>query len=178
MSSAFMFLAFFLLTFQVVTPLQVQLQQFETLVTQNKIEKETVREALYVFETGSNDVVSYFFPTGADLPAPDDFVRLMLSEFTQVIQHIYDLGARRIAIFGLGPVGCIPARLTLPNCSADYCNNHVNDMATNYNMGLENLVNELPARYTGVVPVYASVFDVVQLFLTYPQQYGEFNNLF
>jgi hypothetical protein len=40
----------------------------------------------------------------------------------------------------------------------------MNDMATNYNMDLENLVNELPARYVGVVPVYASVFDVVGFF--------------
>lgn len=158
-------------------PLQVQLQQFETLVTQNKIDKETIREALYVFESASNDVFSYFFPTGANLPAPDEFVRQMLSEFTQVIQHINDLGARRIAIFGLGPVGCIPARLILPSGSIEYCNARMNEMVTDYNIGLVNLVNELPARYDGVVPVYADVFDVVELFLTYPQQYGKFNNL-
>uniref|UniRef100_A0A0D3APU0 GDSL esterase/lipase n=1 Tax=Brassica oleracea var. oleracea TaxID=109376 RepID=A0A0D3APU0_BRAOL len=39
-----------------VTPIQTQLQQFQTLVEQNKIEKSIIQESLFLLESGSNDI--------------------------------------------------------------------------------------------------------------------------
>jgi len=95
---------------QGVIPWQVQLQQFEDLVKQNKINEKTIKQALYVFKTGQ-----WHIHLQDHQPDPDTYINVMVSEFQQTIQRVYQLGMRKIAILGLGPVGCIPARLFLPN---------------------------------------------------------------
>ncbi|KAJ0989138.1 hypothetical protein J5N97_007494 [Dioscorea zingiberensis] len=159
-----------------VIPLKVQLQQFEDLVKQNKIDKNPIKQALYVFETRSNDVFFYFLSLLDHQLDPDNYINMMLSEFQQAIQRLYGLGARKIAIFGLGPVGCIPARLFLPNTSVDQCHSKMNEMVVKYNLGLEAIVNQIPAKLHGAIGVYADTLDVVSLFLRFPQHYGELYN--
>lgn len=74
------------------------------------INENTIRQALYTFKTGE-----WHIHLQDHQPDPDTFINMMVSEFQQAIQRVYQLGVRKIAIVGLGPVGCIPAGLFLPN---------------------------------------------------------------
>ncbi|KAL6007407.1 lipolytic enzyme [Asimina triloba] len=145
------------------TPIHTQLQQFESLVQQNKINKDIVRQSFFFLESGSNDIFQYFTTPKADA---DAFV------VKHVIRRFYELGARRVAIFGLGPVGCVPARVLL-GAPVDACHDAMNQMVINYNLGLEALVRDImPKNFPGALAVYGATFDVVQRFRAFPEHYG------
>ncbi|CAA7052296.1 unnamed protein product [Microthlaspi erraticum] len=155
-----------------VTPIQTQLQQFQTLVEQNQIEKSIIQESLFLLESGSNDIFSYFLPFKIQTLSPDDYVNAMLTEVNKTIDQIYKLGARRIAFFSLGPVGCVPARALLPNAPTDKCFEEMNVMAKKYNTRLEDIVNIIPTKYPGAIAVFGAVYGITRRFQTFPARYG------
>ncbi|KAL3644689.1 GDSL esterase/lipase 6 [Castilleja foliolosa] len=155
-----------------VTPIQVQLQQFQTLVDQNLIDKNLVKESLFFFESGSNDIFNYFYPFGAPTLTPDAYVESMLAEVGHFMDTIYKLGARRVALFALGPVGCVPARTLLPGAPITRCYGKMNKMVKDYNMGLENVVRSLGVKYPGAVGVFGAVYKTIQIFRADPKRYG------
>ncbi|XP_027152454.1 GDSL esterase/lipase 6 [Coffea eugenioides] len=159
-----------------VTSLQTQLQQFKSLIDQNHLDKKVVKQSLFFLESGSNDAFNYFFPFEAPTLSPDAYVQEMLKQVGNFVDQIYELGARKIALFSLGPVGCVPARALLPGAPTDKCNGKMNKMVKNFNMGLENLVKAIPSKYPGAIAVYGAVYKTVQLFRDNPSQYG-FNDV-
>lgn len=162
---------------QGVTPIQDQLQQFQTLVEQNHTDKKLVQQSLFFLESGSNDIFNYFLAFDQPALSPDDYVQAMLTEVGHYVDQIYKLGARRIALFSLGPAGCVPARTLLPGAPVDKCYGKMNRMVKNYNRGLENLAEDLPIKYPGSVGVYGSVYSIFQLFRTIPTRYGNLLSL-
>ncbi|KAM7463481.1 hypothetical protein LguiA_031602 [Lonicera macranthoides] len=159
-----------------VTSIQDQLKQFQTLIEQQQIDQKLVQKSLFFLESGSNDVFNYFIPFDTPILSPDAYVEVMLTEVKHFVDQIYKLGARRIAIFSLGPVGCVPARALLPGAPVDRCFGKMNKMVKNYNLGLENSVKDIPNKYPGAVGVYGLVYNMVQLLRATPTRYG-FSNV-
>ncbi|KAL3501821.1 hypothetical protein ACH5RR_036270 [Cinchona calisaya] len=159
-----------------VTTLQTQLGQFISLIEQNHLDSKLVQQSLFFLESGSNDIFSYFYPFDAPTLTPDAYVQEMLKQVHDFVDQIYKLGARKIALFSLGPVGCVPARAILPGAPTDKCYGKMNKMVKNFNMGLENLVNVIPTKYPGAIAVYGAVYKTVQLFRANPSLYG-FNDV-
>lgn len=154
-------------------PLQVQLQQFQMLVEHNLIDQNVVKQSLFFLESGSNDIFNYFLPFSTPAFTPEAYVQSMLMEVKRFVDTVYSLGARRIALFGLGPVGCVPARANLPGAPVAKCYGKMNKMVKNYNMGLENImVQIMPVQYPDAVGVYGAVYKSVQVIRANPQSYG------
>ncbi|XP_062109582.1 GDSL esterase/lipase 6 [Humulus lupulus] len=154
-----------------VTPLQVQLQQFKTLLRQNHTDEKSIKKSLFFMESGSNDIYGYFLSIDNSSQKPEVYVQAMLTEVSKFVEELYKLGARRIGLFSLGPVGCVPARVLIGG-PAHKCYGKMNKMVKDYNKGLESLVKDIPVKYSGMVAIYGSVYDVVQRFRTAPSRYG------
>lgn len=157
---------------QGVISIQEQLLQFQALVTQNHINKNLVQKSLFFFESGSNDIFSYFLFFGTSTRDPDSYVQQMLVEVSKFMDQIYNFGARRIAMFSLGPVGCAPARVFLPGAPTNRCYEKLNTMVKKYNKGLENLVKVIPKKYPEAIGVYGAVYKIFQQFRANPKSYG------
>lgn len=127
---------------------------------------------MFFLESGSNDIYNYFLPFDPPSLDPDAYVEAMLVEVRKLVDEIYKLGARRIALFSLGPVGCVPARALLPDAPTDRCFEKMNLMVRKYNMGLEAIVKNVPVKYAGTTAVFGAVYDVVQRFRAFPARYG------
>lgn len=156
---------------QGVTSLQEQLQQFQTLVEQNHFDKNLIQNSIFFFESGSNDIFDYFLPFNPPTPDPDAYAQAMLTQVTKFLDQIYKLGARRISVFSLGPVGCVPGRALLPGAPIDRCYGKMSAMVKKYNKGLESLVNQMPINYPDVLTVYGAVYDIVHQFRATPTRY-------
>lgn len=165
---------------QNVTALEVQVEQFGTLIEEKHIKKGQVKESLFLLESGSNDIFNYFSPfEPAPTLTPDAYIQDMLKRVESFVDQIYRLGARRIAIFSLGPVGCVPARSLLPGAPTNNrCYGKMNKMVKNFNMGLENIVKGIPYKHHGAVGVYGAVYKSVQLFRANATRYGNLFFLF
>ncbi|KAJ6726289.1 GDSL ESTERASE/LIPASE 6 [Salix purpurea] len=154
-----------------VISIQQQLRQFQALVQENQVDKNLVQKSLILVESGSNDIFNYFLPNSTPTLDPGAYVQAMLAEVRNLIDQIYKLGARRIALFSLGPVGCVPARALLPGAPVDKCFGKMNLMVKSYNKGLESLVDDMPIKYPGAAGVFGAVYDIVQRFRAIPAQY-------
>ncbi|XP_068642094.1 GDSL esterase/lipase 6 [Aristolochia californica] len=157
-----------------VTTITTQLQQFEALMKQNKIDKKTIERAFFFFESGSNDVFQYYFFSESEIDAKT-YVETMVEEANNWLVQIYRLGARRISVFGLGPVGCVPARMLLTNAPVDTCHEEMNQMTQRYNLGLERLVEAMAKNFPGLHITYGATYDTVMLLRSLPQRYGYSN---
>ncbi|KAI4357704.1 hypothetical protein L6164_001638 [Bauhinia variegata] len=156
-----------------VISMQEQVQQFEKLVLQNQIDRNLIQKSLFLFESGSNDIFNYFAPsTRPTTLDPDSYVQSMLTEVSRFFNSIYNLGARRIAMFNLGPVGCVPARALLRGAPINRCFGKMNVMVKKYNMGLETMLKDYPRVYRPTVVAYGAVYKIVQELRSVPNQYG------
>ncbi|CAH1431373.1 unnamed protein product [Lactuca virosa] len=129
-----------------VTPIQVQLQQLQTLIDENRLHKTLISNSLFFLES-----VSHF------------------------LDKIYEVGARRIAIFSVGPMGCIPAKVLLPDAHIDQCLDKINNVVKDYNKGLEDMVNDIPRKYRDAISVYGLVYNITQDIRANPGSYGFVN---
>ncbi|KAJ8770046.1 hypothetical protein K2173_010034 [Erythroxylum novogranatense] len=120
--------------------------------------------------SGSNDIFNYFLL--GDKRDLDTYVQTVLIQVADLVDQLYKLGVRRIALFSLGPVGCVPTRALLPSAPVDKCFDNMNLMVEKYNKGLEGLVKAISVRYTGTTAVYGAVYDIVQRFRSVPSRYG------
>lgn len=102
--------------------------------------------------------------------------KVRLKNFWVHLQDLYYADARRIAVIGLGPIGCAPhvmlhrsrnSGLDRRNCVVD-----VNDLMEGYNAILEtrlqNLRNELPNAQILFCDVYKGILEII----SNPKIYG------
>lgn len=156
-----------------MTPIQDQLQQFQALMDEKLIDRKLVEQSFFFFESGSNDVFNFFLQFDPPTVTPDAYVKAMLTEVEHFVDQIYKLGARRIALFSLGPVGCVPARTLIPGAPVNRCFGKMNRMAKNYNKGVENVAMNISKKYPGSVGVFGSVYSIFQLYRTTPRSHGK-----
>lgn len=67
--------------------------------------------------------------------------------FSVVWQTLYNFGARKVAIFGLGLIGCAPAVIAMNN--ATQCVDEINQAAKLFNTKLVSLVDDFNAKLRG-----------------------------
>ncbi|KAB1205642.1 GDSL esterase/lipase 6 [Morella rubra] len=100
----------------------------------------------------------------------------MLYEVQSFLDDLSLLGARRIALFSLGPVGCVPARAMLRGAPQHTCFEPMNMMTKIYNHGLYKLVGSKNRRYPGAVLTFGEVFNIhVHHIRLHPEKYGFFD---
>ncbi|KAG2654930.1 hypothetical protein PVAP13_1NG559000 [Panicum virgatum] len=83
----------------------------------------------------------------------------------------YDLGARRVLVQGVGPIGCVPAELALHSLDGS-CDRELQRAAEMYNPRLMALLEELNARYGGGVFVGVNMQRIHNDFIEDPKAYG------
>lgn len=157
---------------QGVTPLEVQLQQFQELIHYKHLHRDQISKSIFFLEAGSNDIFTYLQAPEKSTLSPIAFVDSMLREAANFLDIIYQHGARKIAIFSVGPMGCIPGRINLPNASTHRCYAGANKMTKYYNYGLERLVYSIRRKYRGAIGVYGEVFNTAQRLRVRPKLHG------
>ncbi|PRQ39461.1 putative triacylglycerol lipase [Rosa chinensis] len=129
---------------------------------------ELLRRALFSVTIGSNDFLSnYLVPVITEvkrkLIPPETFVGILIARFRLQLTRLYNLGARRMVVINLGPIGCIPFEREV-NLVADpeKCAEFPNQLARSFNAKLRTLVTELNKNLPGAKFVYANVHSIVE----------------
>ncbi|OMO58489.1 Lipase, GDSL [Corchorus olitorius] len=138
---------------------------------------ELLQNALFSVTIGSNDFINnYFTPviSAAEqkLVPPEVFVASMIAKFRLQLTRLYSLGARKIIVANVGPIGCIPYMRDLNPTAGDSCVSRPNQMAQQFNNELRSLVKELSTNLQGSVFVYADVYRIVDDIIQNYRSYG------
>ncbi|MED6155466.1 hypothetical protein PIB30_005670 [Stylosanthes scabra] len=133
-----------------------------------------ISDAIYLVNSGSSDFIQNFYinPLLNKLYTADKFSDLLLQCYSNFIQNLHALGARRIGVTTLPPMGCLPASITLFNPHGNECVSKFNSDAINFNAKLnatsEKLRQMLPGLNLVTLDIYQPLYDLI----SNPQDYG------
>lgn len=135
--------------------------------------KTLIAQSLYSTTFGANDYVNnYLFPLSPVANyTPPQYQQLLLDKFSSQATQLYNLGVRNLTIASLGPIGCIPEQTSRKSFNGK-CVENVNSLATNFNEGLNSLIDELNSKLPGAKFIYADIFNPVVAYRNDPPKYG------
>ncbi|WVZ82494.1 hypothetical protein U9M48_029751 [Paspalum notatum var. saurae] len=118
-------------------------------------------DALYVVSTGTGDFIQNYY-RNASLSrryTVDQYSDLLVGIFSGFASELYKLGARRIGVTSMPPLGCFPATIRLYGKGRrdGACVPRLNRDAETFNEKLNATVRSLKARHAGLK---LAIFDV------------------
>ncbi|KAK1429174.1 hypothetical protein QVD17_11378 [Tagetes erecta] len=132
--------------------------------------------SIYLVSSGSSDFVQNYYvnPLLYKVYTPDQFSHILIIAYSHFIQELYHLGARKIGVTTLPPIGCLPASITLFGEDSNECVTKMNLVAENFNKMLNATSQTLKSKLSGlnlvVLDIYHPLFDLIQK----PTDYGFF----
>ncbi|CAN1226718.1 GDSL esterase/lipase EXL3 [Linum perenne] len=158
-----------------------QLEMFKEY--KSKIEKgmggktaaKIVSESAYLIGVGSDDLVNTYFPSPIKRQQYDvqSYTDLMATYATSFYEELYMLGARRIGVLSLPPVGCLPSQRTVGGGLYRNCSDTYNQAAQLFNSKLSSLLQSLSLKHPDGLFVYLDVYDRLTSMVQNPAQYAE-----
>ncbi|KNA13420.1 hypothetical protein SOVF_117130, partial [Spinacia oleracea] len=124
-----------------------------------------LNKCLYTVNIGSNDYINnYFMPEhypSSDRFTTDKYATLLTTRYKAQLQALYDSGARKIAVFGLGQIGCTPAEMTMNNSTQ--CVKKINQAVQLFNTKLVSLVDDFNANLPGTPFTFINLYAMQAL---------------
>ncbi|CAL0326035.1 unnamed protein product [Lupinus luteus] len=155
-------------------PLSQQLDYFKEYQSKlaqvagsNKSES-IIKDALYLLSAGSSDFVQNYYVNLLINQAftPDQYSTYLVGSFTSFIKNLYGLGARKIGVTSLPPLGCLPAARTLFGFHENGCVSRINNDAKGFNNKVNsaatNLQKQLPGLKIVIFDIFKPLYDLVQ----------------
>ncbi|XP_075517249.1 GDSL esterase/lipase At1g71691-like [Primulina tabacum] len=134
---------------------------------------QSVAKSIFFIGMGSNDYLNnYLMPnynTKYQYNA-QQYADLLSQQYSQQVTRLYNLGARRFAIAGLGLMGCIPS--ILAQSSNGICSEEVNQLVLPFNTNTKAMINNLSANLPGSRFSYVDTRNMFQDLLANAGTYG------
>ncbi|KAF7809631.1 GDSL esterase/lipase EXL3-like [Senna tora] len=163
-----------------VIPLSDQLEMFKEYI--EKIKRgvgdersgRIVSKSIYIVCVGSDDIANTYaqYPIRQahyDIPSYTD---LMADQASTFLQELYGLGARRIGVFGLTVIGCVPSQRTLDGGIERACSDSANQGALLFNSKLSSQMDLLNKKFPDARLVYLDCYTPFLDMLQNPTKYG------
>lgn len=133
-------------------------------------------EALYLISIGTNDFLeNYYTLPGRQsqftVTQYEDFLIGLAGNF---IKDLYDLGARKMSLTGVPPMGCLPLERTTNVFEEHACMEGYNNVALEFNGKLKGLVAKLNNELLGLQVVFADAYDLLLQIIMKPSSFGKF----
>ena len=142
----------------------------------NEKGNEVIREALYLVSIGTNDFLEnyYLIPDGRSSQfSVEEFQDFLVGIASDFIKVLFQLGARKIAFGGLPPMGCLPLERATNVLSAGDCIEEYNLVAKQFNVKLQNMIQELNHMLFGIRLVYSDTYDILYEVIQNPNPFGK-----
>ncbi|KAG5563169.1 hypothetical protein RHGRI_005803 [Rhododendron griersonianum] len=134
--------------------------------------KRILSTAVYLFSIGSNDYMLPFVTNSNffQLNSPEDYVKMVIGNITDVIKEIYEAGGRKFAFVSLGPLDCAPlVRVRNP---AGECLQEVTALIKLHNTAFSKVLTKLEMQLQGFkysnFDFYSSAMEIIEN----PSKYG------
>ncbi|QCD88082.1 zeta-carotene desaturase [Vigna unguiculata] len=154
-------------------PLSQQLEYYKECqnklveVAGQKNASSIISDALYLVSAGTSDFIQNYYinPLLNKFYTIDRFSDTILQSYSDFIQSLHALGARRIGVTSLPPIGCLPGAITLFGSKSNECVAKLNSDAISFNKKLnttsQKLKNMLPGLKLVIFDIYQPLYDLV-----------------
>ncbi|OIT00085.1 PREDICTED: GDSL esterase/lipase At4g26790-like [Nicotiana attenuata] len=135
---------------------------------------KVISEALYALSLGTNDFLEnyYTMPQRRSQYTVDQYQTFLIGIAKNFVTNLYNLGARKISLGGLPPMGCMPLERTSNMANGNECLESYNIVAMNFNDKLSGLVIELNKELSGIQVVLSNPYNIMLQMIKKPSIYG------
>ncbi|XP_016481042.2 GDSL esterase/lipase 7-like [Nicotiana tabacum] len=131
--------------------------------------------SIFLVSTGSNDYVNNYlqqnFYDKSKHYSPESFAKLLIDALSQQFQRLYRLGSRKVIMFEIGPIGCIPS-LTKQLKHNGLCAEEYNNLAVIFNHLLSDMLKNLTSTLKGSAFILGHAHWLGYDAVTNPSTYG------
>ncbi|XP_010518837.1 PREDICTED: GDSL esterase/lipase At5g45670-like isoform X2 [Tarenaya hassleriana] len=133
-------------------------------------------KCIYSIGLGSNDYLNnYFMPlyysTGSQF-SPDQYADDLISRYADQLRILYNNGARKFALVGIGAIGCSPNELAQRSQDGRTCDERINEANRMFNARLISLVDQFNQKTPDAKFTYINAYGVFQDIVNNPARYG------
>ncbi|MFQ6667330.1 hypothetical protein Gotur_033391 [Gossypium turneri] len=133
-------------------------------------------DSIFIFTTGSNDYIQNYleptlFSTNHDYD-PQSFAQLLIDDLSNHFQSVYKLGARKIIMHEIAPLGCIPHYTRKYQVVVGKCHEQTNQIVSYFNTKLHELLKSLTSTLQASILVLARINSLGYDVITNPSKYG------
>ncbi|CAN0914320.1 GDSL esterase/lipase At2g42990 [Linum grandiflorum] len=135
-----------------------------------------ISEALYLMSLGTNDFLEnyYTFPTRRSQFNVKQYQDFLVELSRGFVTELYSLGARKISLTGVPPMGCLPLERATNFVHDHDCNHEYNDVALEFNSKLDAMARQLDKDLPGLKIVFTKdVYGIVLDMVRNPSSYGK-----
>ncbi|XP_009598192.1 GDSL esterase/lipase At1g29670 [Nicotiana tabacum] len=140
---------------------KVTISHMSTLLGNNKtLTKEYLSKCIYIVGMGNNDYINnyllpQFYPS-SHLYKPEKYATILVQQYEKQLKTLYRYGARKVAVFGLGGIGCIPAELDLYGTKDSGCVDSINKAVQYFDDKLIPMINDLNSNLPNTKFIYVN----------------------
>ncbi|CAI0475311.1 unnamed protein product [Linum tenue] len=143
---------------------QITLSRIVARKGDNETAAEHLNACVYYMAIGSNDYLNnYFLPdhykTSNEFSV-EEFATHLISTYGDRIRTLYGYGARKIAVVGVGKIGCVPRTMDLFGTNGTKCIQNVNLAAQYFNKQLKKLVVDLNKELKDAKLIYINSYGM------------------
>ncbi|KAL5776268.1 hypothetical protein ACOSP7_009194 [Xanthoceras sorbifolium] len=134
---------------------------------------KAIARCLFFVGMGSNDYLNnYLMPNYATRNQYNgqQFAQLLVQEYQLQLTSLYNLGARKFVLAGLGRMGCIPS--ILAQSAVGRCSEEVNQLVMPFNANVKTMINNLNTNLPGARFIFIDIAHMFEDLLTNYRSYG------
>ncbi|KAJ0075187.1 hypothetical protein Patl1_35174 [Pistacia atlantica] len=121
--------------------------RIESILGDKESASEHLSKCIYTVGIGSNDYINnYLLPEFYDTSrqyTPEQYAIALTQQYSQQLKTLYNCGARKVALFGLGPIGCSPGSVAMYGATGSLCVDYITKDIQLFNSRLKSLVDDL-----------------------------------
>ncbi|KAJ7947210.1 GDSL esterase/lipase family [Quillaja saponaria] len=133
-------------------------------------------KCIYSIGLGSNDYLNNYFMPGFYSSSrqftPAQFADVLIQQYTQQLRNLYNYGARKMVLFGVGQIGCSPNALAQNSPDGRTCVQRINSANQIFNGRLKSLVDQLNNQLTDARFIYIDSYGIFQDVINRPSSFG------
>ncbi|KAI3818682.1 hypothetical protein L1987_12497 [Smallanthus sonchifolius] len=136
-----------------------------------------LHKCFYHIGFGSNDYLNNYFLTSVydtnSMFTVKEFTKALIKQYRSQILKLYNYGARKVALHGLGPIGCTPFELSRHSMDGS-CVEYINKGVQLFNHRLKLLVDELnnDTSLQDAKFIYLNFYDMTMEVIQQPAVFG------
>ncbi|CAF1969791.1 unnamed protein product [Brassica oleracea var. botrytis] len=135
-----------------------------------------LRQCIYSVGLGSNDYLNnYFMPqfySTSRQYTPEQYADDLINRYKDQLNALYNYGARKFALVGVGAIGCSPNSLATGSPDGTTCVESINSANRIFNSRLKSMVQQLNNDHSDARFTYINAYGVFQDIIANPSAYG------
>ncbi|KAK9066202.1 hypothetical protein SSX86_013523 [Deinandra increscens subsp. villosa] len=133
-----------------------------------------IKDALYLISAGNSDFVQNYYvnPFINKVYTVDEYGSYLVGIFSSFVKDLHGLGARRIGVTSLPPLGCLPAVRTLFGSHEKGCVSSFNTDAQAFNKKVNAAATQLGKQLPGLKIVIFDIFQPLYDLVKDPSSHG------